>query len=160
MVYAASNYKGDAMKRYEKNESNVAMRLNYRVEKDDFSRAGEASSKIKKVLRQLGIDANILRRLAIATYEAEINLVIHSNGGGIEVFIKPDCVELYVEDCGPGIENVELAMTQGYSTADTTAREMGFGAGMGLPNMEKVADDFIIESQLDEGTKIKMVVYY
>ncbi len=148
------------MKRYEKNESNVAMRLNYRVEKDDFSRAGEASSKIKKVLRQLGIDANILRRLAIATYEAEINLVIHSDGGGIEVFIKPDCVELYVEDCGPGIENIDLAMTQGYSTADTVAREMGFGAGMGLPNMEKVSDDFIIESQLGEGTKIKMVVFY
>lgn len=148
------------MKRYEKNESNVAMRLNYRVEKDDFSRAGEASSKIKKVLRQLGIDANILRRLAIATYEAEINLVIHSDGGGIEVFIKPDCVELYVEDCGPGIENIDLAMTQGYSTADTVAREMGFGAGMGLPNMEKVSDDFIIESQLGQGTKIKMVVFY
>ncbi|MBF4695375.1 ATP-binding protein [Fusibacter sp. Q10-2] len=138
----------------------MAMRLNYRVEKDDFSRAGEASSKIKKVLRQLGIDANILRRLAIATYEAEINLVIHSDGGGIEVFIKPDCVELYVEDCGPGIENVELAMTQGYSTADTAAREMGFGAGMGLPNMEKVSDDFIIESQVGEGTNIKMVIYY
>lgn len=148
------------MKRYEKNESNVAMRLNYRVEKDDFSRAGEASSKIKKVLRQLGIDANILRRLAIATYEAEINLVIHSDGGGIEVFIKPDCVELYVEDCGPGIENIDLAMTQGYSTADTVAREMGFGAGMGLPNMEKVSDDFTIESQLGQGTKIKMVVFY
>ncbi|WP_228727899.1 ATP-binding protein [Fusibacter ferrireducens] len=148
------------MNKYEKNESNIAMRLNYRVEKDDFSRAGEASSKIKKVLRQLGIDANILRRLAIATYEAEINLVIHSDGGGIEVFIKPDCVELYVEDCGPGIENVELAMTQGYSTADTAAREMGFGAGMGLPNMEKVSDDFIIESQVGEGTNIKMVIYY
>ena len=148
------------MKRYEKNESNVAMRLNYRVEKDDFSRAGEASSKIKKVLRQLGIDANILRRLAIATYEAEINLVIHSDGGGIEVFIKPDCVELYVEDCGPGIENIDLAMTQSYSTADTVAREMGFGAGIGLPNMEKVSDDFIIESQLGQGTKIKMVVFY
>lgn len=148
------------MSRYEKDENNVAMRLSYPVERDDFSRAGEASSKVKKVLRQLGIDPNILRRLSIATYEAEINLVIHSHGGGIEVFIKPDCVEVYVEDCGPGIENIDLAMTQGYSTANSTAREMGFGAGMGLPNMKKVCDDFLIESELGVGTRIKMTVNY
>lgn len=136
------------------------MKLHFEVIKDDFSRAGEASSKIKNKLRQLAIDPNILRRISIAAYEAEINLVIHSMGGSIEVYIKPDCVEVYVEDCGPGIENVELAMTKGFSTATSVAREMGFGAGMGLPNMEKVSDEFAIESQIDVGTHIKMVVKY
>lgn len=148
------------MNSYFRNEDNIAMKLHYDVLKDDFSRAGEASSKIKNMLRQLVIDANILRRIAIATYEAEINLVIHSLGGTIDVYIKPECVEIYIEDYGPGIENVELAMTKGYSTATTVAREMGFGAGMGLPNMEKVSDEFVIESTLNVGTKIKMVVNY
>lgn len=145
---------------YVKNDQNVAMRLHYDVANNDFTRAGEASSKIKQMLKQLAIDANIVRRVAIATYEAEINLVIHSNGGDIEVYIKPDCIEIYVEDIGPGIENVELAMTKGFSTATNFAREMGFGAGMGLPNMDKVSDDFIIESSPGVGTKIKMIVKY
>ena len=148
------------MNAYMRNESNVAMKLHYDILKDDFSRAGEASSKIKNMLRQLAIDANILRRIAIATYEAEINLVIHSLGGTIDVYIKPDCVEIYVEDVGPGIENIDLAMTKGFSTATAVAREMGFGAGMGLPNMEKVSDEFIIESTFGVGTQIKMVVTY
>lgn len=148
------------MNAYMRNESNVAMKLHYEISKDDFSRAGEASSKIKNMLRQLAIDANILRRIAIATYEAEINLVIHSLGGTIDVYIKPDCIEIYVEDVGPGIENIDLAMTKGFSTATAVAREMGFGAGMGLPNMEKVSDEFIIESTFGVGTQIKMVVTY
>lgn len=148
------------MNSYIRNEENIAMKLHYDVLKDDFSRAGEASSKIKNMLRQLAIDANILRRIAIATYEAEINLVIHSLGGSIDVYIKPECVEIYIEDKGPGIENVELAMTKGYSTATSVAREMGFGAGMGLPNMEKVSDEFVIESTINVGTNIKMVVNY
>lgn len=148
------------MNAYIRNESNVAMKLHYEILKDDFSRAGEASSKIKNMLRQLAIDANILRRIAIATYEAEINLVIHSLGGTIDVYIKPDCIEIYVEDVGPGIENIDLAMTKGFSTATAVAREMGFGAGMGLPNMEKVSDEFIIESTFGVGTQIKMVVTY
>lgn len=148
------------MSSYVKDDQNVAMRLHYDVANDDFTRAGEASSKIKLMLKQLAIDANIVRRVAIATYEAEINLVIHSNGGDIEIYIKPDCIEIYVEDTGPGIKNVDLAMTKGFSTATNFAREMGFGAGMGLPNMEKVSDEFIIESALGEGTKIKMIVKY
>ena len=148
------------MNAYVKNDSNVAMKLHYEVQRDDFSRAGEASSRIKQTLSQLAIDANILRRIAIATYEAEINLVIHSHGGTIDVYIKPECIEVYVEDVGPGIENVDLAMTKGYSTATSVAREMGFGAGMGLPNMEKVSDEFVIVSELNIGTKIKIVVNY
>lgn len=143
---------------YTKDDTNVAMKFFYEVHPDDFSRAGEASSKIKQKLKQLAIDASIVRRVAIATYEAEINLVIHSQGGGMEVFLKPDGIEVYVEDKGPGIDNIELAMTQGYSTASPFAREMGFGAGMGLPNMKKVSDTFEIYSEKGKGTYIKMVV--
>lgn len=143
---------------YTKDDTNVAMKFFYEVHPDDFSRAGEASSKIKQKLKQLAIDASIVRRVAIATYEAEINLVIHSQGGGMEVFLKPDAIEVYVEDKGPGIDNIELAMTQGYSTASPFAREMGFGAGMGLPNMKKVSDAFEIYSEKGKGTYIKMVV--
>jgi len=148
------------MKPYMKDPANAAMKLHYEVAKDDFARAGEASSKIKSVLKQLGIEGGVLRRIAIAAYEAEINLVIHSEGGTVEAFIKPDCIELYIEDKGPGIADIDLAMTQGYSTANPAAREMGFGAGMGLPNMQKVCDDFTIESKPGEGTRIKMVVNY
>ncbi|MGX8797415.1 ATP-binding protein [Fusibacter sp. JL298sf-3] len=148
------------MKPSNRNEENVAMKLHYDIANDDFSRAGEASSKIKQVLKQLTIDAGIVRRVAIATYEAEINLVIHSEGGAIDVYLKPDQIELYVDDVGPGIENIDLAMTQGYSTASSHAREMGFGAGMGLPNMRKVSDTFDIESELGKGTCIKMVIEY
>jgi anti-sigma regulatory factor (Ser/Thr protein kinase) len=148
------------MEKYFKDENDVGMRLSYDVIPDDFSRAGEASSKIKKVLKQLAIDATAIRRVAIGTYEAEINLVIHSSGGTIEVFIKTDRIEIYIEDKGPGIENIELAMTKGYSTASSEVREMGFGAGMGLPNMEKVSDDFVIESEVGFGTQIKMTIYY
>lgn len=145
---------------YERDERNVIMKLHYPVIKDDFSRAGEASSKMKDTLKQLALDANVLRRISIAAYEAEINLVIHSEGGSIDAFIKPTCVEIYVEDEGPGILDVDLAMTKGYSTATNVAREMGFGAGMGLPNMQKVSDDFMISSELGTGTRIKMVVNY
>lgn len=149
--------RSEAMK-YFKDERNVAMALHYDINADDFSRAGEASSNVKSKLKQLGMDPTITRRIAIATYEAEINLVIHSDGGKIELFLKPDCVEIYVEDVGPGIDNINLAMTKGFSTASAYAREMGFGAGMGLPNMEKVSDFFVLESEVGVGTKIKMVI--
>jgi len=146
------------MDQYVKDEKDVALKLNYRIKEDDFSNAGAASSQIKNKLRQLGIDAKILRRIAVASYEGEINLAIHSKGGTIEIYIKPYCVEIYIEDIGPGIEDVELAMTKGYSTATSKIREMGFGAGMGLPNMQKVSDTFIIQSTLGVGTQIKMII--
>lgn len=148
------------MKKYVKDDSNVAMKLHYEIANDDFSRAGEASSRIKQTLKQLALDANIVRRVAIATYEAEINLVIHSDGGKIDVFLKPDKVVIYVEDVGPGIKDIDLAMTKGYSTATSQAREMGFGAGMGLPNMEKVSDEFTIDSEVGTGTFITMTIHY
>ncbi len=140
-----------------KNDVDAAMKLEYDIEQDDFSRAGEASSKIKKLLKQLGIDSGIIRKIAIASYEAEINVVIHSNGGKITVFVKSGCIEVFIEDEGPGIENVELAMTEGYSTATSAIRELGFGAGMGLPNMKRCSDAFFIDSKPGEYTRLKMV---
>lgn len=126
------------------------------IEKDDFERAGEASSKIKKILRQLGMDSGIIRRVAIGAYEAEMNIVIHSLGGTIGITIDPEMIIITAEDTGPGIEDIELAMQEGYSTAPDRIREMGFGAGMGLPNMKKCSDSFEIESIVGKGTKIVM----
>lgn len=135
------------------------IRYNFNVEKDDFDRAGEASSNIKKILRQLGIDAAIIRRIAIATYEAEINIVIHSLGGNIDLVVDPSSIKIIAKDKGPGIANIELAMQEGYSTASDKVREMGFGAGMGLPNMRKCSDKFEVESIVGIGTTITIVMY-
>jgi serine/threonine-protein kinase RsbT len=135
------------------------MQYNFNVEKDDFDRAGEASSSIKKILRQLGIDTAIIRRVAISTYEAEINIVIHSLGGTINLEIDTNSIKITAKDRGPGIADIELAMQVGYSTATDKVREMGFGAGMGLPNMEKCADKFEVESVVGIGTTITMHMY-
>jgi len=140
------------------NEEGSLMKLEFDVLKEDFSRAGEASSKIKKVLMQLGIDSKIIRRIAIATYEAEINVAIHSEGGKIFVLVKDNKIEVLIEDVGPGIEDVEQAMKEGYTTATQIARDMGFGAGMGLPNMKRCSDEFFIESKVEEYTKVKLVM--
>ena len=126
------------------------------VEKGDFEKAGEASRKIKRSLQQLGISSKVIRHIAIAGYEGEMNIAIHSDGGQIILEVDENAVTLRLEDVGPGIPNVDLAMTEGWSTASDKVREMGFGAGMGLPNMEKNADDFEIHSKVGEGTKIKM----
>ena len=126
------------------------------VEKGDFEKAGEASRKIKRSLQQLGISSKVIRHIAIAGYEGEMNISIHSDGGQIILEVDENAVTLRLEDVGPGIPNVDLAMTEGWSTASDKVREMGFGAGMGLPNMEKNADDFEIHSKVGEGTKIKM----
>lgn len=126
------------------------------VEKGDFEKAGEASRKIKRSLQQLGISSKVIRHIAIAGYEGEMNIAIHSDGGQIILEVDENAVTLRLEDVGPGMPNVDLAMTEGWSTASDKVREMGFGAGMGLPNMEKNADDFEIHSKVGEGTKIKM----
>lgn len=143
---------------FQMNREDAVMVYEYEVIKDDFGRAGIASSDIKKKLRQVGIDNDIIRRVAIATYEAEINIVIHSLGGKITLLIKPERVELFFVDRGPGIENIELAMKEGFSTASNKVREMGFGAGMGLPNIKKCSDEFYIESQLGQFTQLKIVM--
>lgn len=125
------------------------------IEKNDFVRAGKASSSIKKLLSQIGINSSIIRRAAIATYEAEMNIVIHSSdGGSITVCVCPDNIEIHAEDNGPGIDNVELAMQEGYSTAPDWIREMGFGAGMGLSNMRRCSDYFNIDTKKGMFTKV------
>ena len=122
----------------------------------DFAAAGEASARVKRILKQLGIDAGLIRRVSIAVYEVELNLVIHSHGGQIELTVDPDRVALSVSDTGPGIPDIGLAMSEGYSTAPDDVRMLGFGAGMGLPNMRRNADDFDIQSQVGVGTEIRM----
>ncbi len=131
----------------------------YTVPGDDFSRAGAASADLKKNLKILGIPSDKLRNISISLYEGEINLAIHANGGDIIADIYPDKVELFLEDKGPGIKDISLAMTEGYSSADDEIRNLGFGAGMGLPNMKKYSDDFYIDSEVNVGTNIKMVHY-
>ncbi len=134
--------------------------FNYSVPGDDFTRAGEASSDLKNKLKKLGLPPQAIRKVAIALYEGEINLAIHADGGEIEVAIDDDAVNLLLKDDGPGIENIELAMTEGYSTAPAEVRSLGFGAGMGLPNMKKYSDEFHIESEKGKGTTVKMKIYF
>ena len=134
------------------------IKLSYHVPGDDFTRAGEASSAVKKTLKKLGVHPDVVRRVAIAMYEGEINMVIHAHGGASEVEIHPDIVKMELRDTGPGIEDISLAMQEGYSTAPDEVRNLGFGAGMGLPNMKKYTDDMRIESELGVGTTVWMTV--
>ncbi|KAB3535927.1 anti-sigma regulatory factor [Alkaliphilus pronyensis] len=135
------------------------IQLSYNIERRDFSRAGEASSNIKKALRQLGVNSATIRRVAVATYEAEMNIIIHSEGGTIGVTVDVDKIRIDAKDTGPGIENIEMAMKEGYSTATSEVRELGFGAGMGLPNMKRCADEFSIESSKGNPTKVSIIIY-
>ena len=135
-----------------------SIKLHFAVEQGDFVRAGEASSKIKKVLSQLGFPSSLIRRAAIAAYEAEMNIVIHSWGGELETEIGPDHVIIVARDRGPGIPDIALAMEEGYSTAPDKVREMGFGAGMGLPNIKNCATEFNIESGEGRGTVLKILI--
>jgi len=132
--------------------------LNYSISPDDFTRAGEASSDVKSKLKQIGISPEAVRKVAIAMYEGEINMVIHAKGGEVTVEISPVAVKMILDDVGPGIPDVDLAMQAGYSTAPDEVRSLGFGAGMGLPNMKKYTDDLKVETELGVGTTITMVV--
>lgn len=133
--------------------------LSYEVSKEDFTRAGEASSDVKKKLKQIGVDPKEITKVAIAMYEGEINMVIHAYGGSIDVVISPEEVVMTLKDKGPGIEDIEKAMQAGYSTAPDNIRALGFGAGMGLPNMKKYADDMIIDTEIGKGTTVTMRVF-
>ncbi len=132
--------------------------LEYTLKGGDFETAGEASSKIKRVLQQIGVRSDVIRRIAISSYEAEMNVIIHAYRGVLRASIYPDRTELAVEDEGPGIADISLAMQEGYSTAPDHIREMGFGAGMGLPNMSRCSDKFTINSVAGEGTKINILI--
>lgn len=133
--------------------------LHYDVSGTDFTCAGEASGKIKKALKELGFPNNIVRNVAIAVYEGEINMVIHAGGGVIDAEISPECISVTLEDHGPGIPNVELAMKEGWSTAPENVRQLGFGAGMGLPNIKKYTDEMVIDTEVGRGTAIKLKVF-
>ena len=132
--------------------------LTYDISPDDFTRAGEASSDVKSKLKQVGVSPAAIRKVAIAMYEGEINMVIHAEGGKITVEISPEQIRMILADKGPGIPNVEQAMQGGWSTAPDEVRSLGFGAGMGLPNMKKYTDEMNIETTLGVGTTITMVV--
>jgi anti-sigma regulatory factor (Ser/Thr protein kinase) len=132
--------------------------ITYEVPANDFTRAGEASSSLKSSLKKMGVSPEIVRKVAIAMYEGEINMVIHATGGKIDVTVSPEEIEMILRDQGPGIEDIERAMQAGFSTAPDNIRSLGFGAGMGLPNMKKYSDEFNIESTIGVGTTVTMKV--
>ncbi|MDP2891088.1 MAG: anti-sigma regulatory factor [Bacteroidota bacterium] len=136
------------------------MKLTYNIQGGDFTHAGHPSSEVKKVLKQLDIDGKTIKNIVIALYEAEVNVVAHAWKGIVSVEIEENKITIWVTDEGPGIADIELAMQAGYSTASKEVREMGFGAGMGLPNMKKNTDELQIESEVGKGTKVKMVNYF
>ena len=131
----------------------------YQISGDDFTRAGEASSNVKNKLKMMGVDSGVIRKEAIAMYEGEINMVIHANGGTIKVIITDSNIRLILADTGPGIPDVEKAMQQGYSTAPEEVRSLGFGAGMGLPNMKKYSDYMRIDTEINVGTTVTMDIH-
>ena len=134
--------------------------LNYEISPDDFTRAGEASSDVKSKLKQLGVSPEAIRKVSIAMYEGEINMVIHAEGGKITVEISPESIVMILADKGPGIPDIEKAMQAGWSTAHDEVRSLGFGAGMGLPNMKKYSDEMDVKTELGVGTTVTMVVKY
>lgn len=137
-------------------KSGDAMKFSYEIEANNFDTAGEVSSKLKRVLKQLGLNSKVIRRIAVAAYEAEINVIIHSDGGFMEASISQDEISISFVDKGPGIKDIPLAMTEGFSTASDQVRELGFGAGMGLPNIRRCTDDMELKSS-EEGTVLKML---
>jgi len=138
----------------------MEQKLEYDIVGGDFNLAGKASSKIKKKLKQLEVDSATIKRIVVATYEAELNVVAHARKGKLTAFFEPGYIQIAVTDYGPGIENIELAMEEGFSTASKKVREMGFGAGMGLPNIKKNTDKLKIESIVGEGTKLDMIIFF
>ncbi|MBQ2319297.1 MAG: ATP-binding protein [Clostridia bacterium] len=135
-----------------------SVKLSFPVLADDFSHAGEASGSLKRTLKKLGIDMEVIRRVSIAVYEGEINMVIHADGGVIDAEISAESIEVWLRDKGPGIKDVELAMQEGYSTARDHIRALGFGAGMGLPNIKKYTDEMSIETEIGVGTTVYLKV--
>lgn len=137
---------------------NVAMSFEFKVEGGDFTHAGYASSQVKKMLKQLGVDSNIIKRVVVCLYEAEVNIVAHARSGVIYVALEADNINMRLVDSGPGIPDIPLAMQKGYSTASKEVREMGFGAGMGLPNISANADSFDISSVPSTGTTLDITI--
>ncbi len=135
------------------------MELKYEVEGGNFTIAGNASSGVKKLLKQLNVDPKVIKRIVVALYEGEVNVVAHAYKGIIYVDINAERIHIVIEDEGPGIPDIDLAMTVGYSTASAKVREMGFGAGMGLPNMKRNADVLKVSSAVGKGTVVELITY-
>jgi serine/threonine-protein kinase RsbT len=135
------------------------VRLKYDIEGGNFNRAGHASSQVKKVLKQLNIDQHLIKKIVVALYEAEVNIVAHAFEGSMEIEISPEKINMILRDKGPGIPDIGKAMTEGFSTASQKVREMGFGAGMGLPNIKRNTDELEIETTVGVGTTLKMTKY-
>ncbi|MDD7676487.1 MAG: ATP-binding protein [Eubacteriales bacterium] len=132
------------------------IRFRFNIDGEDFTSAGKASVQVKKLLRQLDFDADTIRRVSVAMYEGEINMVIHADGGEADVLVWDDQIKVILADKGPGIPDIELAMQEGYSTAKDNIRALGFGAGMGLPNMKRYSDEMQIDTVLGQGTTVTM----
>ncbi|MBR4727132.1 MAG: ATP-binding protein [Clostridia bacterium] len=137
-----------------------ALIFHYEVDGENFTSAGQASVQVKKNLRQLGFDPETIRRVSIAMYEGEINMVIHAGGGVADVTVEDGCIRIVLTDHGPGIADIDKAMEEGFSTARDNIRSLGFGAGMGLPNMKRYTDEMQIDSAVGVGTTITMKVNY
>ena len=135
------------------------LNFHFIVDGDNFVSAGQASVQVKKNLRELGLSPDVIRKVSIAMYEGEINMVIHAHGGTADVNVYEDRIEIILDDEGPGIKDVELALQEGYSTASDSVRSLGFGAGMGLPNMKRYSDDMRIDTTVGVGTKITMTIH-
>ncbi len=129
------------------------------IDSGDFSRGGEASSKLKSLLHKLGVKSKIIRRIAIATYELEINIIIHTHGGNLKAYVSPSEIKIIASDYGPGIDDLDKAFQPGYSTASQKAREMGFGAGMGLCNIKRYSDNLEVETELNKGTTMEIKIH-
>jgi serine/threonine-protein kinase RsbT len=147
------------MKKTEGMKNRVLLQQEFQIQGGDFVNAGESSCKIRNTLREIGIDSDIIRRIAIAAYEAEMNVVMYAYQGKMKIDVYQDKILLTIDDKGPGIEDIDLAMKPGFSTATEEMREMGFGAGMGLPNMKKNADTFDITSKVGKGTRLEIKIF-
>ncbi len=135
------------------------MEFNFNIEGGDFSQAGKASSEVKRILKQLNVDPSLIKRIVVALYEAEVNVVAHAWEGVMNVLFDSNAIVVKIADKGPGIPDINKAMQEGYSTASPEVREMGFGAGMGLPNIKKNCDDLQVESEINKGTTVTMTTY-
>jgi anti-sigma regulatory factor (Ser/Thr protein kinase) len=135
------------------------MHFTFDIERGNFTDAGRASSSVKRTLKHLGVDPTNIKRTVVALFEAEINAIAHAYGGTIDVDIDDGKIVMVVADRGPGIPNIDLAMQEGWSTASPQVREMGYGAGMGLPNIKKNTDELKIDTQVGVGTTVTMTVY-
>jgi len=147
-------------KAFLENKPEAEVTLESEIVVKDFVNAGKGSAEVKNVLKRLGIDPAVLRRIAVASYEAEINVTAHSGGGTMHSYVYDDMVYIRFEDKGPGISDIAQAMVPGWSTADDLVREMGFGAGLGLPNIEKNSDLLHITSEYGESTTLELIIYY